>query len=238
MKSGLLFQCLLLLEMAIPAAAANSIEIGGAPLELGAARGSALSTMRERIHYLTTKMPDGRWVVSDPSAQRAVAILSFDSNDRLVEVEKNWTPATQSSAELAGALFQIVEQAQSATGSACRLTATQRSLIGPNAGLRDPGKPDLIVQQLDLVCGRKNFHIYIHEPTMASLATKEVFKIPHVLVYESITQGSIGQPSAKASNRAAARSSPGSGSHAPEHARNAARGAGMKRVVRVGAVNN
>ena len=238
MKPGLLFQCLLIVEMTFPAAAANSIDIGGEPMQLGAARGPALSAMHENNHFLTTKTPDGRWVVSDRAAKRAVAILSFDSDDRLAQVEKNWTPGTQSSTEFAGALFQIVEQAQSATGSSCKLTASRRSLTGPNAGLRDPGKPDLSVRQLDLVCGGRNFHIYINEPTMASLATKEVFKIPNVLLYESFSRESISRPSARPSNRAEARSSTGSSSRAPERARSIPGSQGTKRLVRVGAVSN
>lgn len=233
MKSGLLFQCLLLVEMTVPVAAANSLEACGVQLELGTAREPTLRAMAKDKNCLTTKMRDGRWVVSDRPAKRAVAILSFDSNDRLVRVEKNWTPAAGSSADFAGAFFHLVEQAQAAGESACQLTASRRLLMGPNAPLRDPGRPDLNVSELHLVCGQKEFHIYINEPTVASLATKEVFKIPNVLLYESISRHSV-----KPSNRVSAPNSHGSGSQWPERARNTPDSSGTKRFVRMGAVSN
>src|SRR5260370_28711777 len=93
-KRGLLHSLPLLFVLATATPAGENqtqslILIGNVGLSLGMSRDAALAELKAKSKYLLSKMRDSRWVVSDTSAARAVAILSFDHQGRLLREHKN-----------------------------------------------------------------------------------------------------------------------------------------------------
>jgi hypothetical protein len=197
-KRGLFHSLLLLFVLAAIAPAGENhtqapILIGNVELSLGMPRDAALAALRAKSNYLLTKTRNSRWVVSDKEAELPVAILTFDQHGRLWQIQKNWTPASDSSAAFAQALYSLAGQmpAEDTGGQShsCVLSTLQNSYVGPNAWLRDPGQPDLNVREIDLKCPKETIQIYINEPTDVTRSRWQPI-IGRALLYESISDPS------------------------------------------------
>jgi hypothetical protein len=198
-KRGLLHSLLLLFVLAAATPAGENqtqapILIGNVELSLGMSRDSALAELKAKSKYLLSKMRDSRWVVSDKSAAHAVAILTFDQQGRLLRVQKNWTPASDTAMGFAEALYNLAEQLKpegtSGQSHSCTLSTSENSYVGPYAWLRDPGQPDLNVREIDLKCPKETIQVYIGQPTDVTRAGGLHFAIDRVLLYESISNPS------------------------------------------------
>lgn len=70
-----------------------------------------LETLKKNENNLVfPQKNESEWLVLDKQAKQASAILHFDKQGKLLRIERNWTPASDSADDFAKALYNIASQ--------------------------------------------------------------------------------------------------------------------------------
>lgn len=166
------------------------VAVGTVQLSLGMSRVAVRAALSGNAAYLVSRLGESRLVVSDTKASRALAILTFDGQGRLVRVEINRTPEADGALAFALALHAVAEEVAPGPpgerGQPCTWSVARKLPVGPYAWLRDPGKPDVDVREIRLTCGKRAILIHARVPTEATKAVARVLAAEKVLLYESV----------------------------------------------------
>jgi hypothetical protein len=100
---------------------ASTVEIGGVDIPWRARPEAVVALLNKNDRYEIAPVEERTWIVgskipktkacvyiSDKGSERNAFTLHFDKKNRLVTVEKNWTPAQGSAVDFAAALYSLV----------------------------------------------------------------------------------------------------------------------------------
>lgn len=171
------------------------VMVGDVPLSLGIDRAAARAALKANSAYLVSRLGESRLVVVDTKVSRALAILTFDRQGRLVQVQNNRTPDSDTALAFALALHEVAEavaQGPAERRQPCTWSAARKLPVGPYAWLRDPGKPDVDLREIHLTCGKRAILIHVRMPTGATKVVGDVLAVERVLLYESVGEAPEG----------------------------------------------
>jgi hypothetical protein len=101
--------------------AASTVDIGGVDIPWRAKPEAVIALLNKNDRYEIAPVEERTWkvgskipktkacvYVSDKESERRAFTLHFDKKNRLVMVERNWTPAQDSAVDFAAALYSLV----------------------------------------------------------------------------------------------------------------------------------